>query len=97
MIYSTKRDQYWSFWCQEWSNHHDQEFIGGNRAGEAGEAKEVAEAAEVNEAAEVSRALKTTSEDFRVIRVLEFHGLRTNFDVLRKKFFWQNHENPIEF
>ena len=97
MIYSTKRDQYWSFWCQGWSNHHDQEFLGGNRAGEAGEANEVAEAAEVNEAAEVSRVLKITSEDFRVIQVLEFYDLMTNFDVLKKKIFWQNHENPIEF
>ena len=73
MIYSTKRDQYWSFWCQEWSNHHDQEFIGGNRAGEVGEANEAAEAAEVNEAAEVSWVLKITSEDFRVIQVIEFY------------------------
>jgi hypothetical protein len=100
MIYSKKRDQCWSFWCQGWSNHHDQEFLGGNRAGEAGEAgeaNEVAETAEVNEAAEVSRVLKITSEDFRVIQVLEFYGLRTNFDVLKKKIFWQNDENPIEF
>ena len=29
MIYSTKSDQYWSFWCQGRSNHHDQEFLGG--------------------------------------------------------------------
>ena len=97
MIYSTKRDQYCSFWCQGWSNHHDQDFLGGNRAGEAGEANEVAEAAEVNEAAEVFWALKITSEDFRVIQVLEFYDLKTNFIVLKKKIFWQNHENPIEF
>ena len=67
MIYSTKRDQYWSFWpCQGWSNHHDQEFLGGNRVGEACEDNEAAKAAEVNEAAEVSWALKITFEDFRV-------------------------------
>ena len=81
MIYSTKRDQYWSFWCQGWGNYHDQEFIGGSRAGEAGEANEVAEAAEVNEAAEVFWFLKITFEEFRVIQVLEFYDLRTNFDV----------------
>ena len=75
-------DQYWSFWCQEWSNH--QEFLGGYRAGEVGEANEVAEAAEVNEAAEVSWVLKITFEDFRVIQVPEFFDLRTNFDVLKK-------------
>ena len=60
MIYSTKRDQYWLFWCQGWSKHHDQEFLGGNRNGEAGEANEVAEAAEVNEAAEVLGAREIT-------------------------------------
>ena len=36
------------------------------------EASEVAEAAEVNEAGEVSKAWKITTEDFRVIQVLEF-------------------------
>ena len=75
MIYSQKRDQYWSFWCQGWSNHHDKEFFGGNRAVEAGDANEVAETAEVNEAAEVSQALKITSEDFKVIQVLELYDL----------------------
>ena len=40
---------------------------------EAAEASEIAEAAEVNEAAEVSRVLKITSEDFKVIQVLEFY------------------------
>jgi hypothetical protein len=87
MIYSTKRDQYWSFWCQGWSYHHDQEFLGGNRADEAGEANEVAKAAEVNETADVSRALKITFADFRVIQVLEFYDLRKFFDVLKKKNF----------
>ena len=36
------------------------------------EASEVAEADEVNEAAEVSIGSKITTEDFRVIQVLEF-------------------------
>ena len=36
------------------------------------EATEVAEADEVNEAAEVSKGSKITTEDFRVIQVLEF-------------------------
>ena len=52
----------------------------------AGEANEVAEAAEVIEAAEVFSALKITSDDFRVIQVLEFYDLKTNFIVL-KNFF----------
>ena len=34
-------------------------------------------ATEVNGAAEVSKALKITTEDFRVILVLEFDNLRT--------------------
>ena len=54
-------------------------------AGEAGEANEVAEVTEVNEAAEVSWVLKITSEDFRVIQVLEFYDLKTNCIVLKKK------------
>ena len=98
MNYSTKRDQHWSFWCQGWSNHHDQEFLGGYRAGEAGEANEVAEAAEVNEAAEVSWVLKITSEDFRVILDLEIMNLRTKITLFwrfEKFFFWQNHEIPF--
>jgi hypothetical protein len=41
--------------------------------------------------------LKITSADFRVIQVLEFYDLRKKFDVLKFFFFWQNHENPIEF
>ena len=60
MIHSTKRDQYWSFWCQGKGNYHDQEFIGGNTAGEVVEANEVAKAAEFNEAVEVSRVIKIT-------------------------------------
>ena len=39
---------------------------------EASEVAEVAEADEVNEAAEVSKGSKITTEDFRVILVLEF-------------------------
>ena len=36
------------------------------------EASEVAEAVEVNEAAEVSKGSKITTEDFKVMQVLEF-------------------------
>jgi hypothetical protein len=80
MIHSTKRDQCWSFWFQEWFDQQDQEVFCGNRAVEAGE---VAEAAEVNEAAEVSKAWKINTEDFRVIQVLEFTSLRTDITL-----FW---------
>ena len=45
---------------------------------EAVEASKVAVAAEVDEAAEVSKAWKITTEDFRVVQVLEFINLRTN-------------------
>ena len=62
----TKRDFYWSFWCQGWSNHQNEEKYWGNRAVEAVEAIEVAEADEVNEAAEVSRGWKMTKDDFRL-------------------------------
>ena len=71
-------------------------FFWRNKALEAVEANEVAEVAEVNEAAVVSKAWKIIIEDFRVVLVLEFNILRTKifqFRVLKKKFFWQNHEN----
>ena len=44
----------------------------GNRTVEAVEASEAAEADEFNEAAEISKSSKITTEDFRVIQVLEF-------------------------
>ena len=56
MIHSTKRDSYWSFWCQGQSNHQDQEVFLRNRTVEAVETTEVAEADEINVAAEVSKA-----------------------------------------
>ena len=62
MIHFTKMDQYWSFWCQGWSTHQNQEVLWWNRAVEVGEANEVAdadEADEVNEAAEVVRSEKS--------------------------------------
>ena len=52
-----------------------------NRAVEAVEASEVVEATEVNEAGEVSKAWKITSEDFRVVFVLEFNNLGTNITL----------------
>ena len=48
---------------------------------EAVEASEVAEATEVNEAGEVSKAWKITTEDFRVVFVLEFNNLRTSITL----------------
>ena len=84
----TKRVSYWSIWCQGWSNHQDEETFWGNRAVEAVEASEVAEADEVNEAAEVSKGSKITTEDFRVIQVLEFSFFWCYFDVLKNKVSW---------
>ena len=55
MIHSTKRDHYWSFCCQGWSNHQSQEVLCYDRDVEVDEAIEVAEAVEVNEAAKVLR------------------------------------------
>ena len=56
---SIKTDNYWSFWCQGWSNHQNQEVLWWNRAFEAVEAIEAAEADEVNEVAEVLRPEKS--------------------------------------
>ena len=70
MIDAMKRGQYWSFWCQEWSNHQDQDVIWWNRAFEAVEVIVVAEADEVKEAAEVLRPEKSllrTSESSRFL------------------------------
>ena len=41
MILSTKRDQYWSFWYQGWSNHQVQELPWWNEVVEVIEAAEV--------------------------------------------------------
>ena len=88
MIHSTKKDQYWSFWCQVSSNHQDQEFLWGNRALEAGKTSKVVEAAEV------SKALKITSENFRVIQVLEFYNLG-NDKYYFIFMFWKKKSNRI--
>ena len=93
MIHSTKRDSYWSFWCQGWSNHQDQEVFWRNRTVEAVETTEVAEADEINVAAKVSKAWKITTEDFRVIQVLEFSFILI---VWKKKFFGRNMKYQVE-
>ena len=56
---------------RRWSEHQHLEIFGGNWHLEAVEASEVAEAAEVNEAGEVSKAWKITTDDFKVIHVIE--------------------------
>ena len=83
MIHSTKRGQYWSFWCQGWSNNQDQEVFWWNRALEAVEASEVAEDHEVNEAAEVlgpEKSLLRTSESSR--------SLNSSLFWCFEKLFW---------
>ena len=70
MIHFTRRDQYWSFWCQGRSSHQDQIFFGQNEAVEVIEAMEVVEAVEVIEATEVLRSGKSllrTSESSRFL------------------------------
>jgi hypothetical protein len=64
MIQSTKRDHQWSFWCQGGCNYQEQEFFGGKRALKVAEA---IESAEVNEAVEVAKAMKITTEVFKVL------------------------------
>ena len=64
-------------------------FFWGNWALEAVEASKVEQAAEVNEAAEVSKAWKITTEDFRVIKILEFSFILMFWRI---SFFWYNHE-----
>ena len=66
----TKRDFYWSFWCQGWSNHQNEEKYWGNRAVEAVEAIEVAEADEVNEPMFDSSDPKYHQKKLRVIKRL---------------------------
>ena len=100
MIHSTKRDMYWSFWCQGWWNHQDQEILWENTAVEAVEATESAEATEVNEAAEIFKAWKIPNEEFRIIQVLKFNNLWTKltfFNVLKIKMFDRIMKYPVEF
>ena len=78
MIHSTKRDEYWSFWYQEWSNHQNQDNFWWNEAVEVIEAIKVVEAVEVIEAAEVLRSEKSL---FRPPK---------SFRVLNLAFFWWN-------
>ena len=80
MIQSTKRDQFWSFWCQGGCNHQDQAVFWEKKALEVAEVIEVAEAAEVNEAVKESEAVKITTE---VFRVLGFNNSMKNFTL-----FW---------
>ena len=67
MIQSTKKDQFWSFWCQGDEIIKIKKFFWWKRALEVLEAIEVAEAAEVNEAVKVSKAVKITTEVFKVL------------------------------
>ena len=62
---------------RRWSEHQHLEIFGGNWHLEAVEAIKVAEATEVNEAEEVSKAWKITTEEFRVVQVLESNNSRT--------------------
>ena len=64
MIHSTKRDQYWSFGCQGWSDLQNQEVFWGNCAVEA---SEVAEATKVNKAGDVFQARKIAIELSRIL------------------------------
>ena len=48
---------------------------------EAVDASKLTEATEVNEAGEVPKAWKITTEDFRVVFVLEFNNLRNNITL----------------
>ena len=78
---SIKTDNYWSFWCQGWSNHQNQEVLWWNRAFEAVEAIEAAEADEVNEVAEVLRPEKSllrTSESSRFLNSALFWFFEKN-------------------
>ena len=83
MIHSTKMEQYWSFRCQGWSNHQNQEVLWWNRAVEVGEASEVAE---VNEAAVVLRPEKSllrTSESSRFLNFISFWCFETKIFLIR--------------
>ena len=94
MIHSTKREEYWSFWCQEWSNHQDQQIFWWNEAVEVFEAIEVVEAVEVIEAAEVLRPGKSplrTSESSMSLN-------SAIFGCFEKKKFWVESRNiPLNF
>ena len=84
MIQSTKRDQFWSFWCQRGCNHQDQAVFWGKRDLEVAEVIEVAGAAEVNEAVKVSKAVKITTEVFRVLGLIIQWKISLYFDVSNK-------------
>ena len=76
MIQSTKRDQYWSFWCQGDAIIKIRQFFEEKRNLEVAEVIEVAGATEVSEAVKVSKVVKITTE---VFRVLGFNNSMKNF------------------
>ena len=90
MIHSTKNYQYWSFWCQWWPNHQDQDVFWGNMAVEAVEASEDPEATEVAEATEVCKAWKITTESSKFLKSIIRGLLKHLFWCSEKKNFWQS-------
>ena len=66
MIHSLKRDQYWSFWHQGWSDHQVQEVLWWNEAVEVIEATEVIEVIEAAEVLRPGKSLLRTSESSRL-------------------------------
>jgi hypothetical protein len=98
MIHFSKNVQYWSFWCQWWSDHQDLDVCWGNCVVEALEASEVAEATEVNEAAKI---WEITNEVFKgILRFLNsiiWELISFSFDVLVKMFFARIMKTRVEF
>ena len=92
MIHSIKKDLYWSFWCQGWSNHQDWYFFWWNEAVKVIEATEVVEAVEVTETAEILRSGKSllrTSESSRFLNSALFWCLeRNNFLYDHEISYW---------
>ena len=94
MIHSTKRDKYWSFWCQEWYNPQDQYFFDEMRLSRSLRSLRFVEAVEVIEAAEVltpAKSVLRTSESSKSLNLALF-GCFEN-----KKFWVESWNIPLNF
>ena len=96
-ILRTVRGQYWSFWCQGWSNHQDQEVLWWNRAFEAVEAiwlQRPMRSMRLQRFLKAGKSQIKTSESFRFLNSAYFDVF---FMFWKRKFFGRIMKYHVEF
>ena len=92
MIDSTKRDQYWSFWCQEWSDHHDQEVFEDIWLLRPMRLQRPQRSMWLERFLRPGKSLPRTSECSRFLNSIIWVLISLYFDVLKRKMFSQYHK-----